>query len=217
MTDDERASDERDGLVNPSHFFLSHNHRDKAVARRLGTQLKLVGADVWFDEWEVKAGDSLPGKVSEGLATANGVIVLWSGNADSSRWVTMEFETAIVRAIGDRRFRLIPVILDDTPLPPLLSARKWVDLRAQDDLDQAVNDIMGFRNDRDRLRAVQETLDLAGLEAQFFYGYGPVVCCPRCGGDVAGIHSWSQVDDRRDATYAGIMCDECGFTDGGEV
>ena len=53
--------------------------------------------------------------------------------------------------------RVIPVILDDTPLPTIISHLLGVDLRT-DDVDAAVNLIMGFRNDAERLMAIQEAL-----------------------------------------------------------
>ena len=58
------------------HVFLSHNWKDKDIARRLGAQFRLAGADVWFDEWEVRAGDSIPGKVNEGLGAVDTVVLL---------------------------------------------------------------------------------------------------------------------------------------------
>jgi hypothetical protein len=58
------------------HVFLSHNHQDKDVATPLAAQLRLVGADVWLDDWEIKPGDSIVGKVNEALGFADTVILL---------------------------------------------------------------------------------------------------------------------------------------------
>lgn len=76
---------------------------------------------------------------------------------------------------------------------------------------------MGFANDQDRLRAIQQVLDEAGLHVAYFHGYGPMVCCPSCGAGVEKLEQWSQADDRRDDTYAGFRCTVCGSTDGGEI
>jgi hypothetical protein len=196
--------------------FLSHNRQDKDIARGLGAQLTLAGAYVWFDEWEVRAGDSIPGKVNEALAAVDTVILLWSTNANRSKWVRAELETAITRAMEDRSFRVITVRLDDTPLPALLRPLRWVEL-GDEDVTRAVNEIMGFANDQDRLRAIQQTLDEADIEVRYFHGYGPVVCCPRCGAGVDRLRGWSEVDYERDDTYAGFECENCGFTDGAEI
>lgn len=196
--------------------FLSHNRADKDVARQLGAQLTLAGAYVWFDDWEVRAGDSVVGKVNDALADAEAVILLWSANAKRSNWVRAELETAITRAIEERTFRVISVLLDDAELPALLRPLKWVDL-SDGDVTSAVNGIMGFSTDHDRRRAIQATLDEAGIEIRWFEGYGPVVCCPRCGAGVDRVEGWSEVDERRDDMYAGFKCRDCGFDAGGEI
>jgi hypothetical protein len=45
--------------------FLSHNRADKEVARQIGAQLPCSARTCGFDDWEVRAGDSLPGKVKD--------------------------------------------------------------------------------------------------------------------------------------------------------
>ncbi len=39
--------------------FLSHSSKDKPVVRELANRLKKDKLRVWFDEWELKPGDSL--------------------------------------------------------------------------------------------------------------------------------------------------------------
>ena len=47
--------------------FLSHSAKDKAVVRSLAERLRNDGLKVWFDEWALKPGDSIPAKIEEGL------------------------------------------------------------------------------------------------------------------------------------------------------
>ena len=47
--------------------FLSHNSKDKAIVRDVAERLRADGLRVWFDEWIIKPGDSIPSKVDEGL------------------------------------------------------------------------------------------------------------------------------------------------------
>ncbi|MEK7677945.1 MAG: ORF6N domain-containing protein [Verrucomicrobiota bacterium] len=47
--------------------FLSHSAKDKAVVRPLAERLRKDGLRVWFDEWALKPGDSIPAKIEEGL------------------------------------------------------------------------------------------------------------------------------------------------------
>jgi hypothetical protein len=47
--------------------FLSHSTKDKAVVRPLAERFRADGLKVWFDEWVIKPGDSIPAKIEEGL------------------------------------------------------------------------------------------------------------------------------------------------------
>ena len=163
---DERADSEdgsRPRRPDPScHWVSRQSHvwtgdtdgwwkRSSAQSRRQGhgeaarpQLLTLAGAYVWFDDWEVRAGDSIPGKVNDALASVDTLVLLWSARADRSKWVRAELETAITRSLdGEDNVRVIPVRLDGTTLPALLRRVKWVDL-ADDDVARAVNEIMGF-------------------------------------------------------------------------
>lgn len=101
-------------------IFLSHNKGDKDSARALGAALVLSGADVWFDEWEIKAGDSIPGKLNEGLKDFDVFLLLWSKKSSKSNWVCRELESAIHHVIEAAKGSVVPCFLDDTPLPALL-------------------------------------------------------------------------------------------------
>jgi hypothetical protein len=51
-----------------SSIFLSHNHKNREFAQRLGNWLRNYGARVWIDEVEMKVGDSLLRKIEAGIA-----------------------------------------------------------------------------------------------------------------------------------------------------
>ena len=51
----------------PYDVFLSHSAKDKAVVRPLAERLRNDGLKVWFDEWVLKPGNSIPAKIEEGL------------------------------------------------------------------------------------------------------------------------------------------------------
>ena len=72
--------------------FLSYNRADVAVARSVGAHLALAGVKVWFDEWNIKAGDSIPGRLNEGLQGFDAFVILWSERASRSAWVRQETE-----------------------------------------------------------------------------------------------------------------------------
>lgn len=59
-------------------LFLSHSSADKTFVEKLAKDLEGVGVNVWFDKWEIKVGDSLTGKIEEGLQ-ANDYLVACGG------------------------------------------------------------------------------------------------------------------------------------------
>jgi len=197
------------------HVFLSHNHRDKDVATPLAAQLRLVGVDVWLDDWEINPGDSIVGKVGKALDLVDTVVLLWSENAASSRWVNTEMETALQRQLSDGSVRIIPVRLDDTELPSLLRRVKWIEAEP-DRIDVVARKITNLDSYADFIKAIQQTIDEAGLDFRYFHGYGVAVGCPRCGAPSSELQGWSETDYQRDDIYAGARCQKCGWNDGGE-
>ena len=73
----------------PFDVFLSHSSKDKTVVRELAERLRGDGVRVWFDEWELRPGDSVPAKIEEGLErsrmSAKGAIWYWSSQASMPR------------------------------------------------------------------------------------------------------------------------------------
>jgi hypothetical protein len=74
----DEAPDADDGVHREYDVFISHASEDKdEVVRPLANALKAGGLNVWFDEFELKIGDSLRRKIDKGLANSRfGVVVL---------------------------------------------------------------------------------------------------------------------------------------------
>ncbi len=73
--------------------FLSHSAKDKAVVRPLAERLRADGLKVWFDEWVLKPGDSIPAKIEEGLEYSRALVLCMSANAFGSDWAQLEAGT----------------------------------------------------------------------------------------------------------------------------
>src|SRR3989338_1725495 len=104
-------------MKNPS-AFLSHSSADAEMACRLAKDLRDKGIDVWYAEWEIKAGDSLRRKIDEGIDRASHFLVLLSGNSLKSGWVQTELDAGMVKRISGA-CRLVPILFgikdDDVP------------------------------------------------------------------------------------------------------
>ncbi len=110
--------------------FLSHNSNDKPLAEDLGRQLLDNGIEIWFDKWEILAGDSLTFKIEEGIDSANAFIILMSPHSMKAKWVKEELRIAIQRRLNDPEFAVIPVLLQDCEIPAFLRDYVYVDWRS---------------------------------------------------------------------------------------
>jgi len=109
--------------------FLSHSSRDKPVVRQIAARLRDDGVHVWFDEWEIKPGDSIPGKIEEGLEHSRVLVLCMSANAFGSDWARLEAGTFRFRDPLNKERRFIPLRLDDAPIKGSLAQFLYVDWR----------------------------------------------------------------------------------------
>lgn len=119
----------RGGMSEPMSIFLSHNSADKPYVRKLAAALTVAGTHVWFDEWTIRPGDSIPGAIDQGLSAFSTFVLVWSRSASESRWVHTEMEAAINRVgQGERHSSDSRSSRQDTRSPPPTtnSARRWL-------------------------------------------------------------------------------------------
>lgn len=79
--------------------FISHASEDKdEVVRPLAKALLVKGLRVWYDEFELKIGDSLRRKIDRGLAKSRFGIVVLSKNFIRKGWTNYELDGIISKA-----------------------------------------------------------------------------------------------------------------------
>ena len=196
--------------------FLSYNSADHEFVRRLAAALAVAGAHVWFDEWTIRPGDQIPGAIDQGLGGFDTFALIWSERSSRSQWVKAEMEAAVIRWNNEDTIRLIPVLLDGTPLPVLLRPVRYIDAIDGDHL-RVTRELLGIGSETEFRLAVQAFISEAGLEFREFKGVGVLVACPSCGASPDSLDGWQDVDDQRDDLYAGARCRKCGWSDGSEV
>ena len=80
--------------------FISHASEDKdEVVRPLVKALKNEGLTVWYDEFEMKIGDSLRRKIDKGLVNSKFGIVVLSKNFIKKGWTNYELDGIISKAV----------------------------------------------------------------------------------------------------------------------
>jgi hypothetical protein len=133
--------------------FLSHNWADKTFARKLAWDLKTKGCRVWIDEGEMKPGDSLLYKITDGIENIDYIAVVLSPDAVGSRWVEVELEMAMTRQIEERSVRIVPLLYRDCDVPLFLRGKVYLDFRRDEKYSRSFDELYSFLlPERDRLR-----------------------------------------------------------------
>lgn len=130
-------------VVNYQSIFLSHTGVDKPFVRKLRERLIDRGVPkVWIDEAEIQLGDSLTGKIEEGLKLCNYVGVVLSKSSINSLWVKQELELAITKQIQQNRVVVLPLLLEDCELPAFLSGKLYGDFTDPAKFDESLDKLL---------------------------------------------------------------------------
>jgi Domain of unknown function (DUF1883)/TIR domain len=94
--------------------FISHASEDKDdVVRPLAIALQNKDLRVWYDEFELKIGDSLRQKIDKGLANSRFGIVVLSKNFIRKGWTNYELDGIITKSISGQQV-VLPIWHDIT-------------------------------------------------------------------------------------------------------
>jgi len=89
--------------------FISHASEDKEeIVRPLASALRDEGLSVWYDEFELKIGDSLRRKIDLGLTNSRVGLVVLSRSFISKGWTNYELDGIITRAVTGEQI-LLPI------------------------------------------------------------------------------------------------------------
>lgn len=108
-------------------IFLAHSSKDKQFVSRLASDLSQRGIDVWIDEAEIMVGDSLLGKIEQGITETDYLMVFLSPNSVKSEWVNREVRAALTQEIDTKRIRVLPVVIEQCEIPGFLRDKRWLD------------------------------------------------------------------------------------------
>lgn len=129
----------QDNIPNFRDIFLSHRSADNEFVRKLVRDIeentyqgrKLL---TWFDEAEIRPGQSVVGMVNEGLEKSRfiGIVMTPDYFASESGWTDAEWHAFLSIDPDNRKGRIIPLIVKDCPyVPYLLYHLKAIDMRTR--------------------------------------------------------------------------------------
>ena len=190
--------------------FISHNSANKKEAREIGLFLTAEDISVWFDEWKIPYGSSIPESVNNGLNSCTHFLLIWSKAASESKWVERELHSVLHKTLsGKESTIIIPVCLDKTPLPTIVADKLAITYSEGNEADRYAIIKAVTRNAPSKnfieaiVKKYNEVIynnedDIFGLSA-----------CPQCGKDTLYRKSF----DNQDEIYYMITCKNCNWSD----
>ncbi|MBQ4128568.1 MAG: toll/interleukin-1 receptor domain-containing protein [Ruminococcus sp.] len=119
-------------------IFISYNHNDDVlvdtIARRL--ELEFGRNNIFYDAWSIQPGDSIIGKMDEGLSSFSTFFFFVSNNSLNSKMVTLEWQTALNIATNNG-LKFVAVRIENCSIPLIISDKLYIDLYGKG-LDSAV-------------------------------------------------------------------------------
>lgn len=112
------------------HIFFSYSSMDSETVHQFAEDIKRdYKLSYWIDTENILSGDSIVGKIDQGLEVSE-VVVLWmTSNSLRSRWVNIEWESVLADQIYRGISRIIPIVAEkDLELRPLLQGLKRLDI-----------------------------------------------------------------------------------------
>lgn len=113
------------------NVFISHNYKDKPIARKIAKELNKYGIKSWIDDSEINLGDSLVEKIRKGLDQMDYLIALISENSVKSEWVKKELDIAMNDEIEGKRVITLPILVGKCELPGFLKGKLYADMSTQ--------------------------------------------------------------------------------------
>lgn len=90
--------------------FISHATEDKdEVVRPLAETLRAAGLSVWYDEFELRIGDSLRRKIDTGLAKSRFGVVVLSPAFFAKNWPQYELDGLVTREMDEGGQVILPL------------------------------------------------------------------------------------------------------------
>ena len=121
------AASQRDRVQVFISYRSGHERFAEALAQRLGHE----GFIPWFDKWDIRAGDSVPGKIEQAFHESEAFLPVITTDYQEGKWATDELMTAITKRL-EEGYRIVPILLESCEKPELIKHLRHVDFSAQD-------------------------------------------------------------------------------------
>jgi hypothetical protein len=123
-------------------IFLSYSRKDSEIINTIAQNLEIAFGkeNIFYDVWSIQPGDSIIGKMNEGIEKCKFFFFFVTANSLTSEMVKLEWQNALIHSMStDTKF--IPIRVDNSILPAILTRILYIDLFSYG-LDVAIRQMM---------------------------------------------------------------------------
>lgn len=119
-------------------IFISYNHLDEVIVDTIVRRLEIEFGrrNIFYDKWSICPGDSIIGKMNEGLEQFSTFFFMVSQNSLQSSMVTREWQSALMKTIKNN-LKFVPIRLTDCEMPAIIGDVLYLDL-INDGIDNVI-------------------------------------------------------------------------------
>lgn len=178
--------------------------------------LNIAGVPVWFDEWEIQAGESIPDNIEQGLLNSYAVLLFLSSGSLESPWVKHELNITLMRKLKNKDIKLIPVKLEECSTPDIINYIKWISLIEQESYESGFHLLLNSLFSKEEIKRIANNIpnalkELNRISNKAIPSAGErYIECPQCGGPSLNLYSEKKDSPDGFDFIRGIQCLQCG-------
>src|SRR5262249_16873987 len=147
-----------------------YSHRDRSFACRLVKDLQVRGISVWWDDHELKVGDSIIDRVSKGIRESDYLVTVLSPDSVTSRWAQEELRQASsLRVESGGTVGVLAMMYRDCVVPHFLTGILYADFRDPAEYDHALARLIDAIGEAHNRAVVSNEQFLTSLRLSDFY------------------------------------------------
>ena len=130
-------------------LFLSHTGADKPWVERLAELIEAIPYQdrylgVVYDRWDFAHAKNIVLELERGIDDCRFIGIVLSKASIEADWPTLERTIAVWSDPTGSKGRVIPILIENVPLPPTLRVRRWVDFRNEQTFEQSFVELIAI-------------------------------------------------------------------------
>ena len=127
--------------MNSIKTFICYAHKDKErFVKPFAKKLRINGIDASYDEWELSLGDNLI-DIFDKIDESDALCIIISKFSVESNWVKEELDAGVTQKIT-KGTKIIPILLEDVPMPNSLKHVKNITVEDIHNYDEEFDEIL---------------------------------------------------------------------------